>query len=309
MIIPNADSFPCGCLTTTGLNNAGRRTIIYANKYFYHRLGCSESSLVGHSLSALLTPASCILAETFMLPVLKQQGHCDEILLEIQQGSGSKIPVIANAAVETDGDENIAWSFFNAEQRNKLYQELVELRRLEEKRAERFEALSGIDELTGLINRRKLYERSELLLAQARRSQRPVAMLMVDIDHFKVINDSMGHAEGDLILAQLGMRLREHGRETDIIARYGGEEFVILLPDTNESRANFAAQRLHAIANQIRVQNAPLTISIGISYTSHYSQLTFHQLFRTADAALYRAKDQGRNRTCMLPVNTEKRAH
>lgn len=309
MSTPDPDTFPCGCLTTTGLNHFGQRTILYANRYFYDRLGCTEESLVGNSLSALLTPASCILVETFMLPMLKQKGHCDEILLEVQQASGDKIPVVANVSIEPGYSENIAWSFFNAVQRNKLYQELVELRRAEEEKAERFEALSGIDELTGLINRRKLYERSELVLAQARRSGKPVAMLMMDIDHFKIINDSMGHVEGDRILEKLGTRLREQGRETDIIARYGGEEFVIMLPDANKSQARSAAQRLHAIANQIKVKDEPLTVSIGVSYTMHNSQLTFQNLFQTADAALYQAKDQGRNRTCVLPATSEKSAH
>lgn len=292
-----ADFFPCGCLITTRRNGMPNRTITYANRYFHKMLGLKEGFVEGQSIYDFLTPASRILFESYMLPVLKQQGYCEEILLELRHRSGDKLPVVANVLF---GEErgSIYWSMFSAVQRDKLHQELLDLKRHMQDKAERFEALSGIDELTGLINRRRLNEHATILLAHAKRHGESIAILLIDIDHFKAINDSFGHLEGDRVLQELGAVLRNLGRESDIIARYGGEEFLILLPGSDEAGAKLAAERFHKKINQIKVGNGFLTVSIGGSVTHNDPEMSFERLAGAADAALYRAKAGGRNQTC-----------
>ena len=124
----------------------------------------------------------------------------------------------------------------------------------------------------------------------------------IDIDHFKAINDSFGHTEGDLILKKLGLLLRDYGRASDIIARYGGEEFLILLAGATETEAVLTAKRLHQLIGEIKVDNLPLTVSIGVSFAKCLPDLTYDILFERADAALYKAKTGGRNQTIVLPV-------
>lgn len=122
------DRFPSGCMVTTGIGTPGKREIIYVNQYFYDRLGYARDSLVGEPLSALLTPASLIVFDTFMLPMLKHEGKCEEILLKVQAGT-QRVPVLVNAQTFPGDDAHIYWSLFSAEQRNKLDRELVRVRK------------------------------------------------------------------------------------------------------------------------------------------------------------------------------------
>ena len=296
----NADMFPCGCFITTSSHGAANRIVSYANRYLYELLGYPGDTLAGLTFSKILTPASRILFESFMLPMIKHRGYCQDILLEMLRYDGESAPVIANAKANFAGGFSIHWSVFSAVQQNKLYQELLDKKRLMKDKAELYETLSGIDELTGLLNRRKLNELATLALARASRNRDPVALLLIDIDHFKVVNDSFGHAEGDLILKKLGKLLREYGRVSDIIARYGGEEFVILLAGASETEAVLTANRLHQLVSEIKVNNLPLTVSIGVSFAVCRPDFTYDVLFESADAALYKAKTGGRNQTIVL---------
>lgn len=296
---PDFDQFPCGCLITTGMVTPEERKIVYGNAYFYRELGCLEGSLIGQPFAALFTPASRIIIDTYMTPMLKHSGRCEEILLEIRRPSGAKVPVVVNAIVHPSDQSRIHWSLFSAVERDRLYQELVDMRRLFENEAANFKRLSSTDSLTGLLNRRELHAQAALAVAQARRLETDLAVLVMDIDHFKKINDALGHAEGDRILEKLGELLREQGREADIIARYGGEEFVVVLSGADKLRAEAFAGRLHDIAGQIPVEGKPLTVSIGIGLSSEHPNFSYDLLFRTADQALYQAKNQGRNQTAI----------
>ncbi|SEL28350.1 diguanylate cyclase (GGDEF) domain-containing protein [Halomonas daqiaonensis] len=303
---PSLDLFPCGCMITPGMGEAGSLTIISANRYFEEVLGIPLQGLLHQPLVTLLTRASGIFFDSFMLPMLLHEGRCDEILLDIRTPSGERVPVIVNTVLEASGEQLIYWSLFKATQRNRLDQELISTRsRLEEKSA-MLEELTRRDELTGLLNRRELRRRADLILAQSRRTDVSVAVLMLDIDHFKEINDTRGHAEGDRILEALGCLFRGQGREADIIARVGGEEFVFMASGLNEQEAVQAAQRLHELAGQVPMAGDPLTISIGISLSSGDSGLTYQELFKRADMALYEAKSEGRNRTLVYNSNTRK---
>ncbi|HEX4605102.1 MAG TPA: GGDEF domain-containing protein [Candidatus Angelobacter sp.] len=157
------------------------------------------------------------------------------------------------------------------------------------------------DYLTGLRTRGYFEQQLELEFKRAERKQQKFALLMIDIDHFKVLNDTFGHHVGDQLLRDVTSILMKDMREVDTVARYGGEEFVIILPETTETGAVFVAQRLRRAVDQAKffagsphsVQH--LTISIGVAVYDTDAQFK-RDLIEFADAALYSAKHQGRNR-------------
>jgi diguanylate cyclase (GGDEF)-like protein len=157
------------------------------------------------------------------------------------------------------------------------------------------------DYLTGLRTRGYFEQQLELEFKRAERKQQKFALLMIDIDHFKVLNDTFGHHVGDQLLRDLTSILVKDMREVDTVARYGGEEFVIILPETTETGAVFVAQRLRRAVDQAKffagsphsVQH--LTISIGVAVYDTDAQFK-RDLIEFADAALYAAKHAGRNR-------------
>lgn len=156
------------------------------------------------------------------------------------------------------------------------------------------------DGLTGLFNRRQFNLMLEDLMTQHTRYDRPVSLLMIDIDHFKKVNDTYGHLVGDTVLIELGKRLTGQARATDYVFRYGGEEFVLLLPETDSASAFLLAQRLcESIAEKPWVLNnntqIVVTVSIGIASCPNHA-CTSQALVETADKALYKAKERGRNR-------------
>jgi two-component system cell cycle response regulator len=151
------------------------------------------------------------------------------------------------------------------------------------------------DALTGLYNRHYLAEVSNQLFANADRQQRPLSVMMVDLDHFKNINDTYGHDVGDKVLASVGQLLAQDCRLGDVAARFGGEEFVILLPDCNQAAATLRAERLLADLRALRPAGVPITASIGVSAQGSSQIMGFDELFKRADEAVYEAKQSGRN--------------
>lgn len=157
------------------------------------------------------------------------------------------------------------------------------------------------DYLTGLRTRGYFEQQLELEFKRAERKQQKFALLMIDIDHFKILNDTFGHHVGDQLLRDVTSILMKDMREVDTVARYGGEEFVIILPETTETGATFVAQRLRRAVDQAKffagsphsVQH--LTISIGVAVYDTDAQFK-RDLIEFADAALYAAKHEGRNR-------------
>lgn len=174
----------------------------------------------------------------------------------------------------------------------------------------RLQELASTDPLTGLLNRRAFWNRLKDEAERTRRYRRPLALLMMDIDHFKLANDTFGHPAGDALLVQLGNLLLQSARGTDIAARYGGEELAILCPETDLEEASFLAERIReSIASHAfhlpTLESIHLTVSIGIATIPHHAE-DETALVQEADAALYRAKARGRNRTCVSPLAEEK---
>lgn len=171
-----------------------------------------------------------------------------------------------------------------------------------ERALERTQHQASHDGLTNLLNQRRFRELAEAACRRAWRERKPLALLLLDVDHFKSINDRYGHQCGDLVLQQLAACLRAEAGRDDIVGRYGGEEFVMLLPRTGLEDAHAAAQRILRAVDALRPQPAaaapPLrvSVSIGVASTSQQPYDGLSSLFRAADGQLYRAKRNGRNR-------------
>lgn len=164
----------------------------------------------------------------------------------------------------------------------------------------RLEALATTDPLTRVLNRRALLERLGVEVDRARRFGSALTMLLLDVDHFKQVNDTAGHLAGDTVLRQLGATLEGAVRTVDIVARYGGEEFVVLLPETASDGGAVFAERLRECIEAVPFELATdrvvhLTVSIGIATFPSPRITSMEDLFARADEALYRAKSGGRN--------------
>jgi diguanylate cyclase (GGDEF)-like protein len=159
------------------------------------------------------------------------------------------------------------------------------------------------DPLTGLFNRRFMEETLERELRRAERAQRPLSLIMLDIDHFKQINDTFGHEVGDAVLRDLAQMLQSNLRAGDAACRLGGEEFLIILPEASVEDARRRANMLCAAARHIRRiheghEVGPPSISLGVAAFPRHG-VTSEEVLRAADGALYRAKDEGRGRVAV----------
>lgn len=151
------------------------------------------------------------------------------------------------------------------------------------------------DPLTGLLTRRELESRLTNEVDRALRYERPLGLILLDVDRFKDINDSQGHAAGDAALRQVGHLIRQSLRDTDFAARYGGDELVIVAPETEHEHCLELAERLRALVAEDTRSGSPLTISLGVAALALDAHTT-DDLLQAADRALYRAKSEGRNR-------------
>ena len=164
--------------------------------------------------------------------------------------------------------------------------------------------LSSTDTLTGLPNRRKFDETLLGEWARARRNAQPLSLIMCDVDHFKLYNDTLGHQAGDACLQRVAAALAGAvERPADLVARYGGEEFAVILPETDAHGAQAVAESLRQAVNALQLPHVPekgtayLTVSLGVSTApAELAAGSADSLLRSADAALYIAKDMGRNR-------------
>ena len=164
--------------------------------------------------------------------------------------------------------------------------------------------LAYTDGLTSLANYRSFHTRLQREIERADRYNRPLSLIMLDIDYFKTYNDAHGHPQGDAILAQVAKLLQQTSRSSDVVARYGGEEFALILPETEQASATTLGDRLRKeierfrFPGEDRLPSKVLTISVGIA--THRRFGSKEALIAAADAELYRAKREGRNRVCVM---------
>jgi diguanylate cyclase (GGDEF)-like protein len=159
-------------------------------------------------------------------------------------------------------------------------------------------AAARTDPKTGLLNATAWQREADAEVARALRTGTPLALLLVDVDHFKRVNDNHGHLIGDEVLRALATELRQQVRESDVVGRFGGEEFTVLLPRTDDVGAYGIAERLRASAGRMNVSAADarirVTVSIGVAVLGQHGHDLF-ELLAAADVALYKAKDAGRD--------------
>ena len=179
-------------------------------------------------------------------------------------------------------------------------------RQLQAQRTE-LERLANKDALTGLLNRREFERQAALELARTRRLGSPLALIMLDLDHFKAVNDTHGHAVGDQVLTEAATRMSRTIRQTDRLARWGGEEFVLLSPDTGCESAHFLCEKLRRAVGDAPIpgMGSSVTVSMGAAVARGDGLPDWQELLKVADEALYQAKHEGRNRVVVRCLDTD----
>lgn len=227
----------------------------------------------------------------------RNAGHYCYIVLLTSKASREDII----KGLESGADDYIIKPFNQEElrYRMKIGQRIVELE-------QRILNLARIDDLTGLLNRRAFMERLQNEFERVYRKQQDMSLVILDLDHFKNVNDSFGHQAGDLVLQETARCLTTACRSYDLIGRYGGEEYIMCLPETNTQQAVLATERIRAaIASKKtlipeKMKYVSVTASFGVSTLNRNRPESLDALINRADSALYRAKENGRNRIVAL---------
>ena len=274
-------------------------------------------------LTQVMTPASRMLFETTLLPELLGAGALQDTSLTLLGPDGGSTPVMVAALRDRAVPDRFNWILLPAPRRAEFERELVETRRrladvaralgeanqrlkerqsviarqareLEERNLE-LERLASHDPLSGLLNRRGFLR--TLDERRAKEGALSGAILLLDLDHFKHINDTLGHAVGDEVIRAVAGVLSARCRERDAVARFGGEEFVIWCPDVDAETAVVVGERIRAAVEALRLPDWPdlrVTVSVGVAPLAEGKAI--ERILSEADAALYRAKADGRNR-------------
>jgi diguanylate cyclase (GGDEF)-like protein len=233
-----------------------------------------------------VTPVWCLLAE---------DGSCRHF--KLQSAFKDSEPHLCLLLMQDISEQENALLVLK-KQNKELQQRLADIEQLKNRIREQ----SIRDPLTNLYNRRFLNEFMERELALARRNQKPLAVVMLDLDHFKQLNDQFGHQTGDKVIEMVAKHLLRQSRRTDILFRYGGEEFLVILPNTNATQARHLAENWRVHVEQAQVlakhQAVNITLSAGVACYPEQGTTAFN-LIQAADEALYQAKAAGRNQVVM----------
>lgn len=312
------DFAPCGyfSISATGAIRSVNRTLLTLLEY-------ERDEMIGQHVETFMSISNKLFFHTYFYPFMQLYGQANEIYLSLKAKSGLEVPVLLNG-VRQERDGEVALDCVVVEMRKRLEHEkdiLQTKKKLEElyrktneanirlealhqeyetKQLElmnvnrQLEALALTDPLTGLKNRRFFEESLLANLSQYRRTQASFSLFIIDIDHFKSINDTYGHPVGDLVLTKLGQLLRAESRELDVVARVGGEEFMLVLPNVGRGQAVAIAERYRARIEATPMGEYRITASLGISTCG--PEDTEQTMVGKADQALYASKSGGRNR-------------
>jgi diguanylate cyclase (GGDEF)-like protein/PAS domain S-box-containing protein/putative nucleotidyltransferase with HDIG domain len=261
------------------------------------RLGYTREELLSMTLADIDTPQFAERASERTAGLLAE-GHAVFESVH-RRKEGTTFPVeISVRLVDYQGRRAVLSVCRDITERKAAHVRLLDANARLESANQRLEELATTDALTGLWNRRRFLEVLERECARAARTGRGLAVAMLDVDHFKAVNDTHGHAFGDRVLAEVAAVLKAEARETDTVARYGGEEFVILMPETSAEQAVVAAERIRRrIAAQPVAdgkRSVDVTVSLGIRSATG-EEAAAETVVRLADEALYAAKQSGRN--------------
>lgn len=252
--------------------------------------GYGRAEIVGASVNRLMTEDDAANHDSHMerrRPGARLMGGGRQVRGRRKDGSTFPIEVSVGEAEEQGGRLHVG-----------IVRDVTERQAFERRLLE----LATIDGLTGALNRRAFLEAAEAAFRMAHRYQRPLTVLMIDADHFKLINDTYGHHVGDLVLRHLSALCRDTLRATDSFGRLGGEEFVALLPETDLEHGREVAERLvrairHSLVATGDGRAVPYTVSIGLACAAP-STSNLDAVIQQADKNLYRAKSEGRDRVC-----------
>ncbi|UJX40320.1 diguanylate cyclase [Desulfovibrio sp. JY] len=267
----------------------------YANKIYYEWFGKTKEQIYGAHAKDILGDTLFAHNETRMLGALRGEPQMFE--QDRTKADGSTGHTLARYIPDQSGD-SIRGFFVLVSDVTELKETQFEL----QQRVKELHILATTDSLTGLSNRRYFIQKVMEEITRAKRYAAPLVFLMVDIDHFKSINDTYGHDVGDAVLRSMGEVLQKTMRETDHIGRLGGEEFGILLIETSRSEASNIAERLRkSLENSCAETHSGqicFTVSIGLAFFQKDKDDPLEDMLRRADNALYQAKNNGRNQVC-----------
>lgn len=265
-----------------------------ANKACLRALGYTREEFLSMSVAQVVHPDDLIECGTNMQR--QMDGERLHVKSRVVTKSGDVRYVEGSTEYVFENGKHVgSRSIFHDVTDRKLWEETLEICRTELEQANsRLHALADTDGLTGVHNRRAFDARLQHELAQYHRNHLPLSVMMIDVDHFKMFNDSFGHKEGDEVLQVVGKILSDLIRDTDFVARYGGEEFVIILPNTDDIGSVLAAERVRSAIETWEWKLRPITISVGVSTLNSRAD-DKEDLVRFADAALYQSKLGSRN--------------
>lgn len=296
--IVHFDCFPIGLLITTRIADSTQLTSLHVNPFMCDLLGFKAKEMVGKEINSIFTKASLGIIETYLIPLLIKNGKVLETQLTLRTIANKKLPVLVNVSLNNLDEERLYWSLVPDVKHNKLYEGLISARLLIEQKSRELEHLASKDSLTNLMNRREWNNRLEYLLTVNEKAPGLMSVAMIDIDHFKRINDTYGHDIGDDVLVGLSNLISRSFREVDYCARLGGEEFAVCLHDMP---TDLASEIMNRFRHEVEALSIPLkndhiikfTVSIGI--TQYQVEDTLKTIMKRADVAMYRAKGAGRN--------------
>ncbi|MEK4230263.1 sensor domain-containing diguanylate cyclase [Solibacillus sp. FSL H8-0538] len=310
---------PCGFLT---IDQNGY--ILEVNNTLLEWMGYKQENLIGKHFELLLTTGNKLVFHSYFYPNINLYGHVEELFINCKNQMGESVPYLMNARrFELDGIEIIDCVLVQMKRRigyelelrstkkqmeeaylekNLAFEKLEQIYlEIEKKQIELMEINSGLveisntDKLTGIPNRRFFQEKLEEQIELYYKEQNTFSLLIIDIDHFKKVNDTYGHQIGDIVLVKLANILKKQARPDDVAARFGGEEFVIILPNTDEDAAIFIAQKLNQEVERAEwTETGSLTVSVGVA--TFIEQDSEALIISKADQALYASKENGRNR-------------
>ncbi|ETT42044.1 sensor domain-containing diguanylate cyclase [Paenibacillus sp. FSL H7-689] len=312
------DLAPCGYFS---ISDSG--VVQSINQTMLTMLGYERDELIGQHIESTMSASNKVFFHTYFYPYIQLYGHVDEMYFTFRTRDQKAVPVLLNGVRQTRNGESVVdcvvvvmrkriehekdilhtktklQELYQATQEaNKELERLHEEYKIKEqaliKVNDQLETMASTDLLTGLKNRRFFQEKMLESLMMFQEKQRYFSLLVVDIDHFKSINDTYGHPIGDLVLGNLAGLLQTVSRSTDVVARYGGEEFVIILPDCEEEQAIGIAERYRSQVASADWGEYNITVSIGAATV--VEEDTEKSLFQRADNALYASKTGGRNR-------------
>lgn len=273
-------------LDATPLSEGGPR-IVYVNPAFEKLMGYTADEVIGQNPKILQGPGTDDKTRYKIRKAMRDETSIRTQILNYDK-SGNELWLDINMVPLFDEDDQL--TYYAAIERD-----LTEHKKLQAQ----LESMATIDSLTGLANRQAFLQRAKNEFNRARRYSHPLTVVMIDIDHFKIINDQYGHATGDEVLRQAAITCQSSLRGSDFMGRVGGEEFVLLLPDTPHTNACHVAERMrtHLSQTPIELENGTcitITASFGVAFMSEADN-DFDAVLERADEAMYHAKHEGRN--------------